>query len=50
LVWDDTAMLLPEVKGVWKDGITGRAFEAGASASIAELFMDLPFAVLTHRA
>lgn len=48
LVWDDTTVMLPEVAGSWREAITGRTFINKAAASIAELFTDLPLAVLVN--
>jgi (1->4)-alpha-D-glucan 1-alpha-D-glucosylmutase len=47
LVWDDTTVILPASEGLWKNVLTGRTYAAETDASIAGLFADLPFAVLT---
>jgi (1->4)-alpha-D-glucan 1-alpha-D-glucosylmutase len=46
IVWDDTTVALPRVKGPWKDAITGRMINGRAKVDVAGLFVELPFAVL----
>jgi (1->4)-alpha-D-glucan 1-alpha-D-glucosylmutase len=46
LVWDDTAVPMPAKRGAWIDVATGRKHNSGTPLRMAELFTDLPFAVL----
>ena len=46
LVWEDTELALPQAAGNWRDVFTGREWPAGSSAPLAELFTELPLAVL----
>jgi (1->4)-alpha-D-glucan 1-alpha-D-glucosylmutase len=46
LVWDDTAVTLPPGRTEWVDTATGRVESYAGSALIADLFAELPFAVL----
>ena len=48
LVWEDTAVALPKVRGAWRDVLTGREWPARPVMPVAELFGDLPLAVLCH--
>lgn len=45
LVWEDTAMTLPEAPRRWRDVLTGEEYPAGEIA-VADLFKTLPLAVL----
>ena len=47
LVWDDTAVMMPEMSGEWRDAVTGEVVKASGMVSIAALFAVLPLAVLT---
>jgi (1->4)-alpha-D-glucan 1-alpha-D-glucosylmutase len=47
LVWEDTAIALPSARGKWRDVLTGAEWSGGQSARVAELFDELPLAVLT---
>jgi (1->4)-alpha-D-glucan 1-alpha-D-glucosylmutase len=47
LVWDDTAVALPATQE-WKDVATGRAVKNPGAALLADLFAELPFAVLAR--
>jgi (1->4)-alpha-D-glucan 1-alpha-D-glucosylmutase len=49
LVWDNTTVKIPESGSGWKDGLTGRDVDAAEDVRIAELFMELPFAVLIQQ-
>jgi (1->4)-alpha-D-glucan 1-alpha-D-glucosylmutase len=46
LVWEDTAIELPATRGVWRDVLTGREFLGAHRAPVAEIFGELPLAVL----
>lgn len=46
LVWENTAVTIPATRGEWRDVFTGREWRAGDSVPVAELFSDLPLAVL----
>jgi (1->4)-alpha-D-glucan 1-alpha-D-glucosylmutase len=46
LVWEDTAIALPAARGAWRDVFTKREWPAGGTAAIAEMFHELPLAVL----
>jgi (1->4)-alpha-D-glucan 1-alpha-D-glucosylmutase len=46
LVWEDTAVTLPAVRGKWRDVFTGREWGGGTSAAMAEVLGELPVAVL----
>ncbi len=52
LVWEDTAIELPETRGIWRDVLTGREWgnDSAHPVSLAGLFRDLPLAVLESRA
>jgi (1->4)-alpha-D-glucan 1-alpha-D-glucosylmutase len=47
LAWEDTAITLPAVASPWRDVLMERTFEPGTDVPLAELFSDLPLAVLT---
>jgi malto-oligosyltrehalose synthase len=47
LVWDDTAVATPE-GGRWKDVLTGRELTADGVLALADVFGDLPVAVLVN--
>jgi (1->4)-alpha-D-glucan 1-alpha-D-glucosylmutase len=46
LVWEDTAIDLPPARSAWEDVLTKATFAAGQPAPLAELFRELPLAVL----
>jgi (1->4)-alpha-D-glucan 1-alpha-D-glucosylmutase len=46
IVWDDTALGLPGGAGTWRDVTTGRRIPGSTETTLAELFSELPFAVL----
>ncbi len=47
-VWGDTAIVLPQPwGGAWREKLSGRAGSATESLAAAELFADLPAAVIT---
>jgi (1->4)-alpha-D-glucan 1-alpha-D-glucosylmutase len=46
LVWEDTAVTVPPARGDWRDVCTRNAWDAGKPAAVAELFAELPLAVL----
>jgi (1->4)-alpha-D-glucan 1-alpha-D-glucosylmutase len=47
LVWEDTAVVLPEPARKWRDILTGAEWRADdGSVPVAELFRELPLAVL----
>ncbi|HWL14812.1 MAG TPA: malto-oligosyltrehalose synthase [Opitutus sp.] len=48
LVWADTAVEVTAAGG-WRDALTGRRFDGGAPLALAEVFTDLPVAVLEVR-
>jgi (1->4)-alpha-D-glucan 1-alpha-D-glucosylmutase len=48
IVWDDTAVALPKVKGSWRNAVTGQRFSADGEVSIAHAFSELPLAVLVN--
>jgi (1->4)-alpha-D-glucan 1-alpha-D-glucosylmutase len=45
-VWQDTAVVLPPCRGGWRDALTGATRTGSAPASLAEIFAELPVAVL----
>ncbi len=47
VVWDDTAVVLPDGGGDWRDLLTEREHWVVGELPVAELLADLPFAVLT---
>jgi (1->4)-alpha-D-glucan 1-alpha-D-glucosylmutase len=49
LVWEDTALALPNGGRGWRDVLTGAEWRGGERALLAELFRELPFAVLHAR-
>jgi (1->4)-alpha-D-glucan 1-alpha-D-glucosylmutase len=46
LVWEDTAIALPAAAAGWRDVLTGRQCPANARLGLADLFSELPLAVL----
>lgn len=46
LVWEDTAVTLPAGGRGWRDAFSERKFTGQVALPLAELFADLPFAVL----
>jgi (1->4)-alpha-D-glucan 1-alpha-D-glucosylmutase len=48
LAWEDTALALPVLSGGWRDVLTGRTFETNEALPLADLFSDLPLAVLMN--
>lgn len=46
LVWEDTALSLPEGAHGWRDVLTGGEWRGGKAVGLAELFGTLPLAVL----
>jgi (1->4)-alpha-D-glucan 1-alpha-D-glucosylmutase len=49
LVWEDTAVTLPKTGGGWRDVLSEREWPVGESTALADLFSDLPLAVLSAR-
>jgi (1->4)-alpha-D-glucan 1-alpha-D-glucosylmutase len=48
LVWDDTKVKTPELVGRWRDALTGRTIESAPELKLADILVDLPFAVLVN--
>jgi len=46
LVWDDTAVVMPGEAARWKDVLTGREVLEDGVVALADLFWELPLAVL----
>ncbi|MGH7956825.1 MAG: malto-oligosyltrehalose synthase [Opitutaceae bacterium] len=46
LVWEDTSVTIPAGRAGWRDVLTGREWVAGESTALADLFSELPLAVL----
>jgi (1->4)-alpha-D-glucan 1-alpha-D-glucosylmutase len=46
--WGDTALALPAdlSETAWRDALTGRRIRAGATLALADLFAELPAALL----
>jgi (1->4)-alpha-D-glucan 1-alpha-D-glucosylmutase len=49
LVWDDTHIDVGEASGDWEDWFTGIRYPAGQPVPLANLFEELPYAVLINR-
>lgn len=46
LVWGDTAVTLPGAGSAWRDVLTGARWDGGMPLPLAEVFSELPLAVL----
>lgn len=46
LVWEDTAVNVPAARPAWRDVLTGREWPGSNPVPLAELFSDLPLAIL----
>jgi (1->4)-alpha-D-glucan 1-alpha-D-glucosylmutase len=46
LVWEDTTVVLPPTRKGWRDALTGQTWPGGKPVAVAELFSELPLAVL----
>ena len=46
LVWEDTAVALPSTPRKWRDILTGRDWAGGEPTPLADLFSEMPLAVL----
>lgn len=49
LVWEDTALELPAARGLWRDLLSGREWSGSTAVPLAEVFHELPVAVLAGK-